>query len=282
MTPSQRYVLFRGEVFRWEEKSPYSPSGRSILGGFEYAIETGRIRCHECGEWFRSIAVHAPRKHNLSLALYRDRHQVGCRGLTSPETKRARPRPGGDIAAWWRSLTVEQKQAHEQARLAGVRARSERPGRLRWKPGHAERRNLKGLCPAQVLAAIRTKAAILGHCPGNRDVPSTVCDQATAHFGSWTEACRQAEMTPKRQGWQSRAVTTEEALESLRDFYVLNGTPPTTQDLRTSARLYNFRVYKRLFGGFSEALRAAGLGFICAHRPGTRKSAGCAPAAVHA
>jgi hypothetical protein len=43
----QRYVIICGQVFRYEDKSPFVPSGRSVNGALEYDKSGESIKCHE-------------------------------------------------------------------------------------------------------------------------------------------------------------------------------------------------------------------------------------------
>lgn len=49
---SSRHVILMDAVFRWEEKAPFEPSGKSVLGALEYNKACETVRCHECGDWF--------------------------------------------------------------------------------------------------------------------------------------------------------------------------------------------------------------------------------------
>lgn len=59
----QRYVIIRGQVFRWEEKAPFAPSGKSIEGAIEYDRDKESLKCHECGDWHRGLAGHVASLH---------------------------------------------------------------------------------------------------------------------------------------------------------------------------------------------------------------------------
>ena len=80
----QRYVIVRGQVFRWEEKEPFTPSGKSVKGALEYDREAEKLKCHECGRWKSGLGGHV-RVHGITSREYKLRHSLRLvTGLLSP------------------------------------------------------------------------------------------------------------------------------------------------------------------------------------------------------
>lgn len=58
-----------------------------------------RVQCHECGRWFRALASHLARAHELSTQEYRQRHGLP---RTQPLTSAASQRLRREIGVWRR------------------------------------------------------------------------------------------------------------------------------------------------------------------------------------
>lgn len=54
----ETHVIIAGNLFAWQDKAPYVRSGHSVLGALEHDAKTDTVKCHQCGEWFRSIGHH--------------------------------------------------------------------------------------------------------------------------------------------------------------------------------------------------------------------------------
>jgi hypothetical protein len=73
MTPQikETHVIVCGQVFPWAAKAPYVMSGNSTLGALEYNEAQDVVKCHECGEWYKELGVHAYRTHGIKAATYK-------------------------------------------------------------------------------------------------------------------------------------------------------------------------------------------------------------------
>lgn len=256
MANKQRYVIVCGEVFRWEEKEPFVTSGKSVLGALEYDREAETVKCHECGEWRRTITNWHLLLHSLDTKEYKARHGLFRKtALMSPECRSA--------------LRMARKLNNGTNRKV---CGGNNPGLLAWKAsgskrvnsGAAEGKNLHGVCREQVLAAIRTKV-VCGRCPTVLDVGTRFANAATKHFGSWADACMAAGLRPNHGRGRSR-LDRSTLLETLRDFYVLNKRVPRSADCKSSSRLCSWETYKRGFGSWGAALEMAGLCSVREHR----------------
>ncbi|MDO5067468.1 MAG: MucR family transcriptional regulator [Propionibacteriaceae bacterium] len=104
-----------------------APSGFGLLGVVE-RDETG-VLCHECGHWFGSLASHIPGRHGMSVAEYRQRHQLPAQtplvslGTSRLISQQSRDRVG--TAGWKRFETARDENlpaAVEAAKLASSQA----------------------------------------------------------------------------------------------------------------------------------------------------------------
>lgn len=144
------YVMIRGHIFKSEEKQPFIPSGVSIYGAVEYDFERDRLRCHECGLWFASLAAHLGHgAHEIGVREYKIKH--GLRLMASLVS-----REGSRV----RSVTSRANKTGES--LAINRSRNPRQAPVRI---HGERRNEEGKCAAQLSFRIHSMAKQLGRTP---------------------------------------------------------------------------------------------------------------------
>lgn len=147
---ADRHVMIRGQVFRWEEKQPFVSSGVSVYGAVEYDFERDRLRCHECGLWFASLAAHLGHgAHDIGARDYKIKH--GLRLMASLVS-----REGSRV----RSATSRANKAGESLAINGSRNHRQAPVRM-----HGERRNEEGKCAAQLSFRIHSLAKRLGRTP---------------------------------------------------------------------------------------------------------------------
>lgn len=242
------YVIIRNQVFRWEEKAPFVPSGKSVLGAIEYDKEKGKIKCHECGNSFLSISNHILRGHGVTVREYKLKHGIGMKSrLESPDHCEAKTFNGKvNFASTKRKLpSIEQRNAAKYRRMEAMKA------------GALERKNINSTCRAQCLARINQIADELGRTPTGPELGHSLKASARAHFGNLTEFARSAGLKPNPSG-DRRAYTNDILIELLRDFYVLNRRMPSKADYR-SGSLPNQATFIRRFGSLGEAFHAAGL-----------------------
>ena len=84
------HVIICGLVFPWEQKAPYVMSGHSTLGALEYNQAQDVVKCHECGDWFASIGVHAYRTHGITATTYKSERGLAFNSsLSSMNSRKA-------------------------------------------------------------------------------------------------------------------------------------------------------------------------------------------------
>ena len=86
----ETHVIVLGGVYAWESKAPYVESGHSVLGALEYNEGDNRIKCHECGGWYRSLGKHVAETHGMRPREYRRDH--GLKTSTSLSVPSVRDR----------------------------------------------------------------------------------------------------------------------------------------------------------------------------------------------
>ena len=145
------HVIVCGQLFPWEAKAPYVMSGHSTLGALEYNHDQDVVKCHECGDWFNNIGVHAYRTHGIKAITYKKERGLAFNSSLS---------------------SMRSRKAHAKS-LRRRRARGENIGRP-FKKEHApvgngsyspEVRNLRMACTAQLMARARELAVKLNRTP---------------------------------------------------------------------------------------------------------------------
>ena len=133
------HVMIRGQVFGSANKAPFAASGVSVFGAVEYDYARDVLRCHECGEWFKSLSNHIGHgSHEMSLRDYKGRH--GLRLITAlvskthteKKSKAAFVSRNGDIA----NSMLHRDPSKPIARALSI--------------NQSEERNEFGRCPAQM------------------------------------------------------------------------------------------------------------------------------------
>lgn len=257
----EEQVLIRGKVFLYKQKAPFVPSGKSVLGALEYREADDKVRCHECGEWFVSLAKHVSDKHQKGQADYKKTHGLnrwatlaGIKYTTNKSTVARALNLG-------KSLTPENRKkarssAHEQMR----KRRESGETSVRH-----ELRNENGTCQAQILSTIKALASQIGRTPSRRELESV---------GVHIDSARRVLNVDSLQGLLAlaglaqrkrighRKYSRELLVELLREFYVKNKRLPTRSDMRSYGLLPVEATFKKEFGSLQHALTAAGFGLV--------------------
>jgi hypothetical protein len=191
----ERKVIIRGHVFDYEEKAPFVVSGQSLLGALEYDPAAEKVKCHECGGWFRYIAgTHLRDTHNLASLAYKLRHGFNAgSGLCPPSFSAVRrtQRPTPTSAQTARLVEA----GREYKRVHGNNLTN------RCKPG-LERANATSRCQAQTLFRLQVLAADLGRTPTAREMQEAKLDQPllVRNFGHSKTAIELAGLQPRAGG----------------------------------------------------------------------------------
>lgn len=189
----ERKVIIRGHVFDYAEKAPFVLSGKSLFGAVEYDSDLEKVKCHECGEWFRYIAgTHLRFSHELSPLDYRLRHGINVRSpLCAPSFSVMRSGQHTPTVAQTAKLV---QAGREYKRVNGNNLTN------RNRP-HYERANANSRCQAQTLFRMQVLAAGFGRTPTAKELSAAHIDQPllVRNFGSIEAAMRLAELQPRPQ-----------------------------------------------------------------------------------
>lgn len=234
-------VIVLGQVCDWEEKAPFVPSGKSVLGALEYDPKMDKVKCHECGEFQRAIGVHARKAHGLDSREYKITHGLRASSSLSGPTTIAKKRS-----------SVHLKRP-PSARFMAARRTGSRKG-----TSQMELRNARGTCQAQLVERMKRLAEQLGRSPESKDVHAAGLSSAiTTHIGRLSQLQELAGLVVTKCGMRDR-FSKDILMEVLRDFFVSNKRIPSFRDWR-SGLLPCPRTFKRHFGSLANAYLAAGL-----------------------
>lgn len=265
----EEQVLIRGKVFLYKQKAPFVQSGKSVLGALEYRESDDKVRCHECGEWHRSLAPHLKVKHSLTPHYYRFRHGLNKHSALCG-TRFALDRSARAIAQAPDALE------HLRDRMKGFHTQNKAKQRPEKLQRTTEFRNELGSCHAQVLERIKRLADRLGRTPTGRELASEGVSVKSALYvtGATTIGALMGlagllplngrhTKTSKRKGCSK--YTQELLIELLRSYYVSHGDLPGRNSYKLGL-LPPVTAFTRIFGSMRLAYSAAGLGIIAEQR----------------
>lgn len=253
--PIPELVRLRGQIFRGIVKAPFVKSGESVRGGVEVHAQTGKVKCHECGDWFDDVGQHL-RSHSISARDYKIKHSLRqMTGLCSDRRS--------SILAVSASKAPRFQMEHfalmnkQKNRLSGLKAHGQSLASV------YESRNVTGLCHAQVISRLLSIAAELGSTPSCSELRSRGLHfkSVLAFFNvkSIAEVMRLAGLSP-RDGQQRKTFL----IESLRNFYVARGRLPLVREF--GSEMPRYHRFLSSFGSIREAYEAAGLGLVYAQK----------------
>ena len=191
------HVIIRGHVFTFEEKRPFAPSGKSILGAMEYDQETDCTRCHECGKWSRGLGMHI-NEHKISRAAYNAMHGLmpnsAISGMFLREKHRtaaARVADGGGGTSG--SHFQERRKSHPTNK-----------GK-RYAKRAVELQNEDMRCMAQMAYQVQRLAATIGRTPGQADLRGAGISPGVLarRFGSLRKAMDACGLAPNDHGFHA-------------------------------------------------------------------------------
>lgn len=252
-------IIIGNEVFFYNEKKPYLNSGYSIKGALEYDSVEDKVKCHECGLWFRSIGSHlryCKKAKKLSAREYKIKHGFGLgAALISEGTRKKYIEVSSNVKNISR---LTSKRIKEKKLMAGKLARVRNPwsSGIRTQQAHNRRR----ICRPQILFRIKELAKQLGRTPTQAEMNENGIYQGMLrfHFGGGNKAILLAGLRPNAQYVSLRwpFYTKKGLCDLLKNFYSKHGRRPSKSDMRRGL-LPGVYVFKRHFGSYTTALQQA-------------------------
>lgn len=239
-----RYVRIDGRVFLYRSKEPYISSGQSVLGAIEYNPQADTLKCHECGEWHKSLGTHSAMLHGIRANAYKKKHGLkrktslvseGLRSAASTRMATANELRGGTPL----QLDPEMREAANQALRATGRGGTHCP----------EHRNLRKTCQAQIIQRVNEFAGELRHTPSQIEIEDIGLTKDTVCFAlnvaTWNEAMQICNLEPNRKGV---SMSRETAYALIQGFIEKYKRVPRTSDINRGL-VPSYDTLKRLFGG---------------------------------
>lgn len=266
---------------------PYKLPLRKVKKGYGYhgAISISKdgkgIQCHECGELKENLALHI-RKHKMTVREYREKFGLSLNTKLVSESFRT--------ASIERMLALREKMKKEGSldriiRLCNEKRVESMKRAIKngtWKKHPMlkdEDKNLRGICPDQLLDLIKKAHSHYGYTPSYAEFmayhqTNRFATPIRRTFGSWKNAVEKAGFTPKKRGYSMEGgrikYDSEELVDILATFYEENKRCPTLSDHKRGF-LPTWGTYVRHFGSMAEARRRAGIKNYMLTRGGSRK-----------
>lgn len=252
----ERQVLLSGKLYLYEAKAPFETSGKSVRGGIEYSASGGSMKCHECGEFFRSLATHIKATHGITARDYKLKHGLKMKTALVRDTVRiacsdSSRRRAGMIDPVQASVRMTQISAMSNHKKQGKSLSSSR----------TETHNGKGRCRLQTLEKIQRIAAVLRKTPSIKELVlnGVPYHDVHYHFGSVREAQRLAGLIPNGKNWnKGRVKFSEEFLiQQLRVFFYNQSRIPRLSDIKRGFFACSAGPYAARFGSWFDAIQVA-------------------------
>jgi hypothetical protein len=160
-------VIMRGTVYPWAEKGVFGfvSSGESISGGIECTEDMTEIKCHECVDWFTSLAHHIV-VHKISSRDYKIKHGLAQKtSLLSPQFAQLKRTTALNYS---RQHALKFRQSSAPRLGSEANRAAIREGRLKLKKDGYELKetyNMRMACMIQLTCRLTNMAAKMGRCP---------------------------------------------------------------------------------------------------------------------
>ena len=243
------HVVLSNDVFEYAEKAPYSNAGFGDFGALRYDAISGRVQCHECGEWYQHLGAHIAQTH-LTLGCREYRRKYGLKATTSlaSPSLRLKFQSAAKSVGSARNLTPFKRGVpHPPSKSQGATGE--------WQ-------NAKSLCQAQIMSRFYSLRDRLGRVPTAQELEASgvVLHTLRRRFAGKTyrEFVAFCGEIPHKSGGSKLKYSAQLLVELLRDLYVKTGRIPTRTACRRGLLPSNWVFVKR-FGSWTLALEAAGL-----------------------
>lgn len=251
-----RQVLIGGTVHLYDAKAPFEESGKSLMGALELSVSAETMKCHECGEFVRSLANHVKRSHGIAAREYKQKHGLKMKTALVLDHVRI----ACSTSAKKRSGGIDSAQVSVRMKQISMMANRKQQGRT-LKKARPEIHNGRGRCRVQTLEKVYRLGELLGHTPSIRDLTDHGVRywDIHYHFGTIRNAQMLAGMDPnnKAAGSARQAIPPRTLIQHLRIFFYNNARLPRYTDVRRGLLTFSEGPYRRCFGTFGNAIKAA-------------------------
>lgn len=236
-------------LYKVGQNAPYRP----VPGGYGYYgvlirhASTGKMKCHVCGKWCKSLGAHITRNrdHRMSGDEYKARfgfskHQPLC----------------------WVALSKRRSEVGRRKKHLAKLAKNRHTGGHKRKRGKASLsfRNDHATCTDQLYQRYLAVADQVGHDPTEADIrqhDARLLDSIKYHYEGKINLFRKEHNLKVTRSTNSRKYRIARLLLILRQRARKLGRLPKPKDFRASTP--SATIYYRRFGSWSRALSDAGL-----------------------
>ncbi len=251
-------VRIRRKIFLYRAKAPFVVSGKSVHGALEISRDD-KIRCHECGLFWKSLGSHIARTHGISGVDYKTKHGLDQGTSLVSETLRVK--------------LIHDSRINYQNGKSAILTHRGRSGVSTTRMQAYERRNSKGLCQAQILHRISGLAYTLGRTPTTSELRRAGLCSGTVfrafNVSNMAAILSLAGLVPTVDN--RRKYNNPLLIELLRDYWVAHHRYPGRSDFNRHL-LPSEAVFRRHFGSLRKAFAAAGIPIPAPLRAGSRST----------
>jgi hypothetical protein len=255
---TERQVIINGKTFLYRQKAPFVPSGMSVCGALEFDEAEDRVKCHECGEWFRHVGLHAVAAHRITAKEYKRRHGLRAKSALCGESIRTRLSAGMAGRGAAQAMLLNRPNTRWMESVLRRMTGDSNPGKL-GRTG--EDLNKRMHCRAQLMQRIKTVAEKLGRTPTCLDLAEHGMhyNSIASSFNVKTinEVMRIIGLSTNSE-FPRKKYTRESLIGMLRDFFNEHRRIPTRSD-QNRGIFPAFACFRRYFSSMDAVYVEAGL-----------------------
>lgn len=242
-----------GFVTLYNYKEPFMKfeQGHGYQGVLLFDGESDHVQCHFCGEWFVQLGNHINREHNMRASEYKS--YVGLNQSTALIGEKLREK----LVA-----SGMEKRLRNLKNRKGKKVTEETKAKIKetLKNYTTENKNLRGTCPAQLIARLKALYQERGYTPHVDDISFYAPLKLT--YGSLKNACEVAGIPYRRPGQtidNPRWYKKEEVISYFRSFAEREGRFPTRKDAKNEGQKHLWDAMVRNKWGQKKIEREAAL-----------------------
>lgn len=251
-----------GAIKLYNYKEPLMPykTGYGFQGVLMVDANGSSVQCHFCGNWFDKLFPHIWKEHKLTAPEYK--REVGLFESTALVSESYRM-----------YIVATRSSAHARLRKETPEQRNKRAQAIKRAKNSMEAKNNYNTCPEQLITRLINLSIKLGRTPTTKEVPFMPSIYKT--YGTYENILEKAGLKKNKSGIHThdrlemakkalatkiangQAMTKEQILEDINNFYKVNKQYPTWSDFerRLLNTTYNRVVYR--FGNLPKAIEKA-------------------------
>ena len=245
-------------IEKWEPPFASVSQGFGFMGVLAEDSESGKLQCHECGQWFEQLPTHYSIKHGMSGKDYRKK--FGLLDSTALKSKR--------IRLIQSQVMIDFRATGDKRFLRKFKRNNVEAANRKGKPKAVESQNKYGVCDLQIMTKIISLGKELGKTPTLCDVKNKYGNSMMSllhqRYGSYIKYCRDyLKLTPNFSSFNPQFGSNKAWREHLLDIgkeRLAEGRPLTVHGLLgekgnpyTKETRYLYKYFKS-FGEYKNKL----------------------------